>query len=103
MNGIPSQFMLAGRTVQVKQRDDLYGEYEEYGQWLSDKGTILLQRSLAALPISADRLEENFWHEAVHGILEASGYATLSEDEKLVSLVAGFVHQLLKTARFEDV
>jgi len=47
-------------------------------------------------------MEHTYFHELVHCILHTIGRTKLSDDEELVDMVAGLLHQSVKTAVYPN-
>jgi hypothetical protein len=47
-----------------------------------------------------DHVQDTFWHEVVHAILEDMGRDALNRDEKFVTQFANLLTQAIKTAKF---
>ena len=91
---IPREFELQGRTIRIVLSDDLESE-DCYGKWESARERITLD---ATAP--KDIRVHSLWHEFLHAALEACGREDLSNDERFVDTLAGYVHQMLKSSRF---
>ncbi len=105
---IPESFQCLGHTVEVRLVDnqELMKQNEKQGV------TLGLDESLYGLYDHAEKiiylsteqsqssLEQIWFHELVHCILEHTGNSDLSDDETFVDLTAEVLYQILKTLKF---
>lgn len=103
---IPKSFMLFGQKITVRYDPELLYKEDEYGQASFRTNEIVLQPQTEAAPLPPDKAEEVFLHELVHFVLEAAGDdefdPPLYAREELVDRIASLLHQVLKTAEYED-
>ena len=99
---IPKTFMLAGKVFHVEYSETLLSQENANGDHWFDLSRIRLQSSTPGFPMKQDHIEQTFWHEAIHGVLHSAGKHELAKDEELVMQIAHGVHQILKTAKYED-
>ena len=92
---IPKEFSLFGEKHKVK-RVKLIDKGKSLGEWNPDNNTIKLSTQGRSL----DSIEQAFYHEIVHCILDHLSYEHLSNDEKFVDTFSKALHQILKTAKY---
>lgn len=90
---IPTSFELGGTTWKVVQRKRLKGRY---GDCDINKQQIQIKAD-----IPNDLKEQTFYHELVHAIQIAMGYNSDDHDEVFTDAFAVFLHQFVKTAKYE--
>ena len=90
---IPKQFSLFGEKHKVSVINKVDNEGSE-GEFCPNKNTIKLLKSLPK-----ERLEQRYYHEIVHCILEHIGESKLSNNEKFVDLFAKALHQIYTTSK----
>lgn len=93
---IPKSFQLMGHTYKVKLVKKVDSE-DSCGEVNNDTKIIKLKKSNKAY--SQEMVEETFWHELIHAILDEAEYGELSKDEKLVERLGRLLHQALKTIK----
>lgn len=91
---IPKEFELFGEKHKVSKLKKIDKQGSE-GEWDPNTNKIKL---LSSLP--EDRLEQRYYHELVHCILDHLGYTKLSEDETFVDTFAKGLHQVNKTSKY---
>jgi predicted SprT family Zn-dependent metalloprotease len=93
---IPRTVKLMGRTFKVTLVPNLKDEDGEmlWGDSLADAGYIRLNPAA-----QQDVLEQTFFHELTHVILEMAGKEKLSADEAFVDLMASLWHQAMTSRR----
>jgi len=89
-----------GKTYKVYQTDSLIAGTGRLGQVDYSSGEIHLQNDTPSFKISQDDKEVTFLHELTHTIFTSIGEKTLSEDERIVDLVAQLLHQYHTTADY---
>lgn len=98
---IPYSFNVLGRTIEVDIEDCLTCETGKLGTVDYDNGKIKLQRPSLEACIKQQTVEQAFYHEVVHVILDAMHERKLSTDEKFVDLFSALLHQIMVTSNFE--
>lgn len=93
MKRIPSSFSVLGRTIQVRWEE--HPNSDDCGKWDSDRSEIVLYGTGRA----KDLMWHTFWHEVSHVIFDLAGQKKLSENEELVDLVGGMLHQITQTMK----
>lgn len=88
---IPTEFSILGIKYKI-----------EYARELADKlGVCDYNKAKITLlddNLSSDLMEQTFWHEVVHVILDSIGEKELSDNEILVNKFSGALHQIIKTS-----
>ena len=90
---IPKSFKLAGTTISVIQDSQLYATRKIVGEAVYSKQTILLDTGHC----SQEQIEQNFLHELIHWVFYIMGEDDLRNNERVVDLLAHFLHQVVKT------
>lgn len=90
---IPTTFELGGIQWKVVERKRLKGRL---GDCDAEKAQIQL---LASLPQEVK--EQTFCHELTHAIVVAMGHNTDTHDEVFTDAFATFLHQALKSMKFD--
>ena len=102
---IPLSLKLLGQTITVEYDPSLFHGEDAHGMAKYRLNKIILQPPTDQTPIPKDALEHNFLHELVHHVFFAAGEdlfnPPLHNREWLVDRVAGLLHQVLTTARYE--
>jgi hypothetical protein len=86
---IPAEVNIAGLNYKVKEVDGLAEQHGLCGQIVYARCLISLDSSLPA-----DKKEQVFVHELVHGIFEQAGYG--EQDEDMVNRLGIVLYQVLK-------
>jgi hypothetical protein len=99
---IPKSFKIFGHTVKVKRVKSLKDEDGKVTLGESDiyKNEIRLLDNDTKFELTQSQKEQTFYHELVHMILDSVGREDLSEDESLVDLISGALHQFIKTSKY---
>ncbi len=90
---IPDKFMLMGREIEVRWRDDLADREDASGNASWRRGRIELQGSCVGHEIARGYIEQSYLHELTHLILLAMGQEEVSEDEDFVDMFSNLLHQ----------
>ena len=92
---IPSSFKLMGKTITVQYDNSLVDRKNSLGNtWCQE---IRLQNPGEQISITREDLEQTFFHELVHSILNSMSEKELSGNEKFVELFSSLLHQALTT------
>lgn len=91
----PTRFELQGRTIRVVEVDEI-ANGDAYGSWDPDDDRMRIQADLPR-----DLRYATFLHECCHAWMDALNRHDLSKDEAFVDGLAGLVHQMLKSQRFD--
>lgn len=119
---IPSSFVLFGNKYEVKFCDNLYEEEACYGTADENKKLIRLQSKSKIFDIckivniseetrevkeyfnlTDEKVVETFYHELVHIIFDSMGEESLSENEKLVNMIAKALLEIYLSSEYEAV
>lgn len=104
---IPIRFRLFGQTIRVVWDPEMRHSDDHTGQARYRFNEIRIQPSVEGSPRTADSIEHTFFHELMHWVLYYAGWAyeagkrDLHDDERLVDLCAGLLHQALTTMEYE--
>lgn len=94
---IPKSFKIFGQTIKVQMVKTLVSDEEAVGLWLANENKIKLQKSSEKYPIKEENIEQTFYHELTHCILDKIGHNELSSNEEFVERFAQALHQVVKT------
>ena len=93
---IPKTFKLAGLTVTVILDPLFIKEQGKCGEVIYERQTITLDPT-----VGEEQLGQCFLHELLHYIFYVMGEHELRNNEKLVDLIAHFLHQVEDTSNYE--
>lgn len=105
---IPTRFKLLGQTIEVVWNKELTSEQDWSGAAVYRRNRIEIQPSLEGHPRTQEQIEHTFFHELTHWVLyyAAAFYPSqkehLHQDEGLVDLVGGLLHQAFSTMEYEE-
>src|SRR5438132_6955230 len=99
---IPSRFVLLGQHWTVAFVEDLSEQNDCVGDAQYRRNLIRLQPNNGVVHRPQSQVEQTFLHELLHAILEALGEKELNDNEKLVDLMAGLLHQAFTSAEYAD-
>lgn len=101
---IPKEFTLFGHRYSIIIEDDLFERENCYGTADDDEKVIRIQRKktviktyedgpdkiIKKVPIELtdETIVETYYHEIIHVVLDSLGEETISENEKLVNMMA---------------
>lgn len=91
---IPTQFKLAGLTINVEQDNDLVKTKQVIGFADYSKQRIVIDTTAAPL----ETTEQSFIHELIHWAFYVLGEEKLRNNEKLVDTLAHLLYQAIKTS-----
>ncbi len=95
---IPKSFILFGELHKVKMLKQV-DRGKSVGEWDPNKNIIrLAQKDYEGLSRNPEAIEQTYYHELTHCLLEAISRHELSDDETFVDLMAKCLHQISKTA-----
>ena len=97
---IPKSFKLFGSTVKVIFDNKRMNDIKAYGYFEYGEQKITLSNKDGVDTLSEDRIEECFYHEKVHAILDAMHERELSNNEKFVDVFAKLLRQSDITAEY---
>lgn len=97
---IPKYFYIFGEKVTVSKIKEI-DKGKSYGEFDLLKNKIRLAKTVYKHQINEDQVEQAYFHELVHCMLEHLGYDSLSEDEKFVDNMGKALHQILTTSKYE--
>jgi hypothetical protein len=96
---IPSSFKQNGKKITIKIDNRYCDSSNAYGIFSNRKKLILFREDITEDSIS---IEQTFFHELIHCILEQAKYNELSKDEKLVSRLSLYLWEALNTMEYND-
>lgn len=91
------EFKLGGVTWRVKVDNDKMADAGALGVASYQESTIYLASKSNGKFMPADYIEQTFYHELTHAMLDALGYNELSEDETFVQGLGLLLHQYTTT------
>ena len=91
---IPKNFDMGGQTIKVKVKPDV-GKDGAIGFYSSYENRIEVQTHLDGSLIDKSKVEQTFWHEYAHCLLEHCRQDDLGANEDLVDLMGEFLYQSL--------
>ena len=95
---IPTKFLLFGETITVEFDHDLVGKNGNFGEADFKSARIILQTPIKGI-VCESKVEETFYHELTHMILDKLAYNDLNDDEKVVTAIGGLIHQFINSPR----
>ncbi len=98
---IPKSFKLFASTVNVVFDNKQMNDKERYGESDYSTHTITLSTTHGVDVLSDDRIEDCFYHEKVHMILDTMHEYELSKNEKFVDQFAKLLRQSDITAEYK--
>lgn len=96
---IPERFEMFGHTFTVQFDKQLVRRNEAVGEAHYRFKEILLQSDCEGVPMQDSQLEQHFWHEVVHHILNEMGEIELRDNEKFVDVFGSLLQQVLATSQ----
>lgn len=98
---IPKSFTLGGTEWKIVWDNEGCNDKGNYGHCSYCTSTITLSTTYGLKDLSKDKIEQTFYHELVHAILDTMGEHDLSDNEKLVNTFSVFLHQYNKSYKYE--
>ncbi len=95
---IPKKFQIFGETFHVSFSKDLSSGEDKVAQARLRENKIILQTPDAIYP--KDKIEQAFYHEIVHVVLDRLNYQKFSDDEAFVDRIASSLHQVFTTMEY---
>lgn len=97
---IPRKFSMGGQIIKVhiKRCVDVEGAI---GYYKHHENEIGIQTHLNGSPIAVSQVEQTFWHEYAHCLLDHCREEELSTNEKLVDLLGEFLYQSLGKQKWD--
>ena len=85
---IPKKFKLFGTTINVVFDNERMNDKSQYGEASYSQSKITLSTTHGVDKLSKDKIEDTFYHEKVHLILDTMQEYDLSKNEKFVDIFA---------------
>lgn len=98
---IPKRGMLHGQVIETVEDKTLGSLQGNRGEARFGYNEIRLQPKVEGDPQPSSKIEQAFWHELYHQILDHAGYYKLSKDEEHVERVSNLFHQYFATAEYK--
>ncbi len=92
---IPARFKIFNQTIKVVYKRNLIDTKGALGLWEYNRNTIYLQQSTRKHILTKEQIEQTFFHELFHCILDILSYKNLSSNEALVDRLGMVMHQLI--------
>ena len=89
---IPRKICFGGQTIKVKIMKDI-GSGDDTGFYKCYFNLICVQTHWEGSLIAKEQVEQTFWHEYAHALLDHSRKEDLSIDEPLVDILGEFLYQ----------
>lgn len=98
---IPTRFEIGGRTIKIKHSERLIDEQCANGQVSYRNNEITIHKNTNGAKRPIDTHVETYLHEITHLILNMMEEHELRDSEKFVSVFSQYLHQILKTSKYE--
>lgn len=98
---IPDKFKLHGQTIKVILTNKLVHNSDVVGEARYRDNTILIQDNGEQVNMIISKMEQVFFHELVHYILNAMGEDKINSNDKFVDLFASLLHQAITTFEYD--
>jgi hypothetical protein len=98
---IPISYQLAGTDWKVVWDNTKLNNQGDYGTCSHSESMITLSTTIGLKNLSEGKMEQTFYHELVHSILDSIHERELSDNEKFVDNFANMLHQFIKSAKYE--
>ena len=89
---IPKKIRIGGQELEIVFKPDLEGDL---GKCCVATGLIRIAEKFDGLEQSKSSMENTYWHEVTHAILDTMGRGDLSRDEVFVCSFAGFLTECI--------
>jgi len=99
MKLIPKQFKLFNQTIKVELKNKLAYNNNNYGEAKYTSNKIRIQKQNEGVSLKKTMVEQTFYHELIHYILNYMGENELGKNEKFVDIFASLLHQYEKTKK----
>ena len=93
---------MLGQTIEVRFDKSLSEDSDCRGMSKVRENLIILQIDTEQYRVPDTQLEQTFFHELVHTILDNMNEYKLSKNEKFIEVFSGILHQALTTFEYED-
>ena len=98
---IPKYFYIFGEKIKVSFLKAIKNkEGDAYGVWLETENKIKLAKTVFKKPLEQDQMEQTYFHELTHVILDSIGEPNLSENEIFVDKFSKALYQVLKSSNY---
>lgn len=98
---IPKFFYIFSEKIKVSFLKKIkHAEGESYGVWIENENRIKLARTLFNKPLTKEQMEQTYFHEVTHAILDSIGEPELSNNEILVDKFSKALYQVLKSSEY---
>ncbi len=93
---VPKQFKIMGETINVIFKNGLQNRRDNFGESHHRFNEIFIDSNI----INDEIKEHTFWHEFVHTALGKMQEYDLSNNEKFVNILGGFIKQAIDTMKY---
>lgn len=100
-NTIPISYELFGSTWNIIWDNERMNDKQNYGECSYGEKTITLSNTEGIYKLSKDKINQTFYHELVHAILDTMHERDLSNNEKFVNTFSELLYQFVKTAKYK--
>lgn len=97
---VPKSFEIFGQTITVVFVDNLARERDVDGEAHHRLNEIRIQKNTNGNFRTDEQIDETFWHEVTHVILEKLQYHKLNNDEQFVGRFGSALQQVIKTSKY---
>lgn len=98
---IPHSFQLQGRTIEVVFDNERCNSAGAFGLADLNFNKILLANSHDGKDLPSSMIQFTLLHEVIHFVLDSMGEEKLGANEKFVDQMAGYLHQILETSKYD--
>ena len=99
---IPKRFKLMGQTIEIVYDASLNDVDDNVGQTRYRRNQIVLQSHVEGVFRLPSSIEKTFLHELFHWLFHMAGEEELRNNERLIAVLAGLLHQAMTTMEYEE-
>lgn len=96
---IPKFFYIFGEKIKISIIKQIK-RGTAYGVWFESENKIQLAKTVFQKSLNEEQIEQTYFHEVTHVILDSIGEPTLSENEVFVDKFSKALYQVLKTSNY---
>ena len=98
---IPTSFQLFGSDWSILWDNKRMQDRESYGTSSYATKEITLSNIQESDTLAEDKINQTYFHELTHAILDSMHEYDLSNNEKFVNIFSELLYQSIKTAKYE--
>lgn len=98
-NCIPKRCTLGGVEFTTKFVDNAENG-KNYARITLVNGDISIQKTIGGIKQSHTQIQNSYFHELAHGILDQSGFNDLSDNEQLVQAIGNMIFEFARTCEW---